>query len=115
MSIKTTNKANHRQHRKYHRVSTFTPDQQTFINYLMQRGYDLTLKAFQEEIEEEGKDSYDWFEKMEEKGHEVKVEEFRGWVERMRGRFSGEAKEFVKLEFLLIILLCSQNKNKIST
>ena len=35
----------------------------------MQRGYDLTLKAFQEEIEEEGKDSYDWFEKMEEKGH----------------------------------------------
>lgn len=37
-------------HRKYHRISTFTPDQQAFVNYLMQRGYDLTLKAFQQEI-----------------------------------------------------------------
>lgn len=37
-------------HRKYHRVSTFTPDQQAFIKYLINRGYDLTLKVFQEEI-----------------------------------------------------------------
>lgn len=70
MSIKTTNKANHRQHRKYHRVSTFTPDQQTLVNFIWCKEVTiLLLKAFQEEIEEEGKDSYDWFEKMEEKGH----------------------------------------------
>lgn len=37
-------------HRKYHRISTFTPDQQVFVNYLMSRGYDLTLKTFQQEI-----------------------------------------------------------------
>lgn len=34
--------------RKYHRMSTFTPDQQAFVNYLIQRGYDLTLKTFQQ-------------------------------------------------------------------
>lgn len=53
MSTKNNTKQKHKNHRKYHRISTFTPDQQTFINYLMQRGYDLTLKAFQEEIEED--------------------------------------------------------------
>lgn len=40
-----------KQHRVYHRVSTFTPDQQAFISYLMQRGYGSTLKVFQEELQ----------------------------------------------------------------
>lgn len=39
-----------KQHRKYHRVSTYSPDQQAIVKYLMQRGYDVTLKMFQEEI-----------------------------------------------------------------
>lgn len=37
-------------HRVYHRFSTFTPDQLSFINYLTQRGYINTLKVFQDEI-----------------------------------------------------------------
>jgi hypothetical protein len=36
------------QHRVYHRVSTFTPDQLAFVNYLKQRGYNQTLKLFEE-------------------------------------------------------------------
>lgn len=48
-------------HRKYHRISTFTPDQQVFVNYLMSRGYDITLKTFQQEIEDHLKYSYHYF------------------------------------------------------
>lgn len=31
-------------------MSTFTPDQQSFMNYLIQRGFKGTLKVFEEEI-----------------------------------------------------------------
>lgn len=43
-----TNK--NRGRRVYHRMSTFTPDQQSFMNYLIQRGFKGTLKVFEEEI-----------------------------------------------------------------
>lgn len=45
-----TSKSN--RHRVYHRMSTYTPDQQSFLNFLNQRGYIATLKVFQQEIDQ---------------------------------------------------------------
>jgi hypothetical protein len=41
------------QHRVYHRAIKHTPDEQTFINYLSQRGYTATLRTFQQEIDDQ--------------------------------------------------------------
>lgn len=102
-------------HRKYHRISTFTPDQQTFINYLLQRRYDLTLKIFQEEIEDEGRRScFNWLDKMDSKEGSIGVEEFRNIVDGIRGSPGGQGKDWIRLEFMLIVWLCSRDKDKIS-
>lgn len=48
------------------------------------------------------------------KGGGVSVEEFRRWIEGLRGRLVGAKGELVKLEFMLIVWLCSCDRNKIS-
>ena len=38
-------------HRKYHRVSKISPDEEVFKNYLAKRGYKNTARVFEREID----------------------------------------------------------------